>query len=869
MKRHLPLCFIFLVACGVGNEASQGPMTAIMADETPMAGQSAPRQGGSQATSASAPEDATGVGADTAVPRTSSSDGGEDEDMEGAGSPAPPEQNGAGGIDGESVAMGGRADIGGQPAVGGEMNSDVVAPPSTVNWPTRACWRTLGYWAEEGVDSVSLAGEFTCNAEGVCWGEGAWPMVKNPDAQRLGSAPCGAGGPCLFEVTLNPFAGFEAGPLYAYKFIVSKNFNDIWRLDPMATHHRYSDDCVNSALVLPACESGPEVSVTSMEALPGSDRVDLRFRIFQAADGTPPLNPKVTLNGDVIEVVGPDENGNYEYSAESLPQGKHHFDIEVEDALGREAERLRLPFWIEAEKFSWRDGLLYLLFIDRFANGDPNNDQPIDDPRIFKIANWHGGDLQGATQVLESGYFENLGVKTIWLSPVNQQVDAPMKARSSDHQIAPYHGYWPIRARAVEPRFGGNDALKEFVKKAHERGIRVLLDLINNQVHEDHEYVTDRPDWFRRDCVCGTDGCGWSQKPLSCLFASYLPDIDWTQPDARAQFIDDAVYWVEEFDVDGFRVDAVKHVETTAIYNLRSKLSQRFEQGGHRIIMLGETAVSQADTYNQLCLNYGSGYDWINAYTGPTALDGQFDFPTHHRTTGVWRGESLRTIDNAVNDMQRNFNPDDLHVQFLGSHDTARIASIANQHPGVNCRFPDQDGCDGALPNAADDDGVYARLKFAFGLLYTTPGIPLLYNGDEWAVPGGNDPDNRRGVPWADMLSALRVSDDAPTAQQVSFFEYMQQAGQLRATRDALRHGERTVLYVDDQTLIYMRSTDADAVLVALNQGGIREIRVDVDRWSAPDEQFERLLGSSRAARDNRELILTLDALSVTVLGKP
>ena len=105
-----------------------------------------------------------------------------------------------------------------------------------------------------------------------------------------------------------------------------------------------------------------------------------------------------------------------------------------------------------------------------------------------------------------------------------------------------------ISGRAVDPRFGGDAALREFIETAHSRGIRVLLDLINNQVHETHEYVEAHPEWFRTDCVCGlSPGCGWSERPFECLFAPYLPDIDWTHPGAQAQFIDDAVFWVEEY----------------------------------------------------------------------------------------------------------------------------------------------------------------------------------------------------------------------------------------------------------------------------------------------------------------------------------
>ena len=87
-------------------------------------------------------------------------------------------------------------------------------------------------------------------------------------------------------------------------------------------------------------------------------------------------------------------------------------------------------------------------------------------------------------QALNAGYFDDLGVRSIWLTPVNEQVQNAMLSRSGTHMIAPYHGYWLMKGRSVEPRFGGNDGLRNFVNAAHARGIRVLLDLINNQVHE-------------------------------------------------------------------------------------------------------------------------------------------------------------------------------------------------------------------------------------------------------------------------------------------------------------------------------------------------------------------------------------------------
>src|SRR5690606_20944094 len=178
--------------------------------------------------------------------------------------------------------------------------------------------------------------------------------------------------------------------------------------------------------------------------------------------------------------------GAIDFSFTGLAKGKHTLSLRAVDGKGRESEPVDLPFWVEDEAFDWRDGVLYMLLVDRFANGNAANDKPIGDP-VHYDADWHGGDLEGAKKVLESGYFEKLGVRTIWLSPTNRQTDE-FHLGDGNQVYSAYHGYWPVKACEVEPRFGGDAALKAFVAEAHKRGIRVLLDLINNQVHKDHEY---------------------------------------------------------------------------------------------------------------------------------------------------------------------------------------------------------------------------------------------------------------------------------------------------------------------------------------------------------------------------------------------
>lgn len=682
---------------------------------------------------------------------------------------------------------------------------DMGPPPAFEDpaWPTRGCTVEVAYAGAGG--QVRLAGDFTR------WADGALTLER--------------GGDGVFRRTLGAQDGLVAGQTHAYKLIVDGR----WIIDPGARLRKYDGDCVNSGLHAPACGAGPEL--VGQPVVVTGDQVEAQVQALKATDGVPLAQVTLTLDGEAVAADVRPDTGTFRMQINGLSTGRHVLSARATDAEDRIADPVDLVFWVEAAPFDWRDGSLYLLFIDRFANGNRPIDAPIGNDVAY-AADWHGGDLWGAVEVMESGYFEALGVGAIWLSPVNLQADGDYPERGGNRPFAPYHGYWPARARAVEPRFGGDAALHAFVEAAHAHGIRVLLDLINNQVHEQHEYVAPHPDWFRTACVCGQDpGCGWSERPLDCLFAAYLPDINWRNPEAEKQFISDAVWWIETFGVDGFRVDAVKHVETTSVFNLRDALTRRFEQGGTRIVMLGETAVGEGDRFDDGCGEiYDSGYAWISAYTGQNALDGQFDFPTHHRIQwGLLTGQAgFDSIENAIATYEQRYGQGHLHVQFLGSHDTNRMASRAAQDPAADCRFQDQGAC-ARLPETSMDPGAYQRLRRAFTLLLALPGIPLIYQGDELAEPGGGDPDNRRDMLFAPDLADLAMgpAPAAPTAQQAELKAWIETLASARRASHALTRGRRAPLLVEPDLYVFARA-DADQVaLVVLNRGGeVRDRRV-------------------------------------------
>jgi glycosidase len=773
-----------------------------------------------------------------------------------AGCPSVPPNDADGGTDRDAS----RTD--GAPDDGAASDAPVDAPdagPPVATWDRRSCSVTVSFAPAPGATSVLLAGDFTG------WGDAPLPMTD-------------ADGDGVYTITVGPENGLVRGQLHAYRVVV----DGAYLLDPAATHRKYDGACINSGLLAPACDAGPEIVplgdlTSTFDATSHLGRASVRVAIHTATDRAVPTSVTFTLDGAPIAAgaaVLDEAHGAYDVTLEGVAPGRHLLSIRATDASARDAEPIDLPFWIEEHPFEWRDATMYMIVVDRFANGDASSDAPVGAPVEYP-ADFHGGDLDGILAVMRTGYFESLGVNALWLSPINQQAEGAFTGRDDGRSYAGYHGYWPSRGQQVEPRFGGGDALHALIEEAHARGIRVLLDLINNQIHQQHEYFSAHPDWFRTGCVCGLDaGCGWSERPLDCLFAPYLPDIDWRVPGAEAQFTADALHWIEAYGIDGFRIDAVKHVETNSIVDLRAATARRYEQAGYRHYFVGETAVTQGDSVDYGCgEHYANGYEWLDAYTGETALDGQFDFPTHHRTHGLVDGTmGFDDVEAVVSDAQRFFDPAGLHVRFLGTHDSSRLASLAALDGRSGCRWPDGGGCS-TLATATTDPAAYARIRRALAVLFTMPGIPFLYYGDEIAMPGGGDPDNRRDMIWDGALTSVAMGTETLSAQQVALRDFVQDLGRARADHAVMRRGRRITLIAESDVYAVAWAGDApgELALMVTTRGAALAGRA-IDGLTAGQldgvTSFERVAGSgtlTRATGDRLRIDLAAGEVGVFV----
>ena len=577
--------------------------------------------------------------------------------------------------------------------------------------------------------------------------------------------------------------------LYCYKFIVDGTY----MFDPSNPERVYCDGIENSLLRVDD-HLRPHYTASLTE---------VALEVTYHAGSTGALHDGVpsALTGATWD----ETTATWTLPLADFEDGKHTLKVEGFDTDGHPAYDLLVPFWTGPHAdFVWDDALVYMIMTDRFVNGNSSNDGA--STGAAQGADWQGGDFAGVTQMIESGYFADLGVNALWLTPFNTAATGTGKAADGVHDVSAFHGYWPTEARGVEPRLGTEAELQEMIGAAHDNGMRVMMDFVVNHVHEDHEYMQNNSDWFNSGCICGQADCDWTEHRLDCQFTAYMPDVNWKNRQASEQMIADALWWMETFDLDGARIDAVKHVENLAVANLVAQINERFETVGNEVYLKGETAMGwSGHSLEDNQAQYGA----INAYMGPDGLDGQADFVLYHAVVDnvfVSGNENYQHLDFWTNRSQDQYTPGSLMVPYVGSHDVPRLTSRADTGTGDAYNQWVENG----LPGQPGDVSAYHAALQAYGWLLTTPGAPLLYYGDEYGEYGGADPDNRHMYrnqsSWSDHESAL--------------YENISQLGQLRLESVALRQGAYSTRLAMPNMLAYNMTHDEQTMTVVLNRGG-------------------------------------------------
>ena len=564
-----------------------------------------------------------------------------------------------------------------------------------------------------------------------------------------------------------------------------------WISDPHVPTSAFHDGHEVAWLSTPRCD----VPAVRVEESSGSRDGSARIRAsFLAARDGQPLDAatfRVTERGGArltpsrIEVGG---GGSILVTLAALGGGKHTLSLGAKDALDREAESALATVWIEPRPFDLRDTVIYQVIVDRFR--DEHGPLPAPSSPSARA----GGNVRGVTAAVESGELRDLGVNTLWLSPLYKNPEGTFPGNDG-RPYSSYHGYWPIDSRALEPAISSESDLDALVSAAHARGMRVVFDVVPHHVHEQHPYVRlhAHDGWIRNPdgrCVCGRPGCDWASHLEDCWFTSYLPDLDWRNPEVADQLTDDVVFWLDRFDGDGLRIDAVPMMPRAASRRIAAAVRARYDNPSHKTLVLGENFTGPG------------GYDLLRYELGPFGLDSEFHFPLMWALRRVVAQASapMSDLEAVIRAGEEAFRGSGAVMGLIiGNHDVSRFASVS---------AGDGDG-DGWVPASQSiDPRVYAKQQMALSVVFTLPGAPVIYYGDELGLAGRGDPDSRRVMPGEGALSPL----------QTTTREVVRTLGRVRGCSEALRRGTYRTLFVDAEHLVFVRETDADRAIVVLTR---------------------------------------------------
>ena len=557
---------------------------------------------------------------------------------------------------------------------------------------------------------------------------------------------------------------------------------------------------------------------------------------------------QASAGGDYLFVwltIGPDTRSGTAVCRITTSTGKTSFELPLA------ARAMKLGRFRGLSK----EDVIYLIMPDRFANGDPTNDEPAETRGTHDRSNpraYHGGDLRGIREHLS--YLKDLGVTTLWLTPVLKNGAA-----------RDYHGYGAVDLYAVDPHLGTIQDYQSLVAEAHKQGMKILFDFVANHVGPSHPWVADPPlpDWFHGtpqrhlDSSAGVNGTFYGEMnkqpigndPFEVLvdphapprlsrnltegwFFGVLPDLNTENPAVAEYLLQNSIWWAETSGLDGYRLDTLPYV------------SRKFWSSWHaglRQIYPYLTTVGEVFHPDPSVTSFFAGgqkrFDGIDS-----GLNTLFDFPMFFALRDILlRNAPAGRIADVLRSDWLYAHPDAL-VTFFANHDVPRFASA--------------------------EGGSRAKLELAFGLTLTLRGIPELYYGDEIGMPGGGDPDNRRDFPggWpGDPKNAFTA--EGRTAEQQELFTYVQTLLRLRREHPALQSGKLWHLFSDESSYVFLRETEEERVLVAFNNSAEpRRLRIPLEDTSAQGAAgCALLLGGAKADVFGGEARIAMPAQSISI----
>jgi glycosidase len=368
--------------------------------------------------------------------------------------------------------------------------------------------------------------------------------------------------------------------------------------------------------------------------------------------------------------------------------------------------------------------------------------------------------------------------------------------------------------------------------------MNILIDYVASHVHELHPVFQQHPDWvtnlYLPDGTLNTEK--WDEHRLTTWFDTFLPKLDLRRPEVVDPLTDSALFWITEFGIDGFRHDATKHIDELYWRTLTRKLKE--------ITNCDPMPYQVGETYGSPAL--------ISSYVSTGMLDAQFDFNLYDDAVAVFArdDESFERLQNSLTQSLHYYGYHNLMGNITGNQDRPRFISLA----GGSLRFSEDSKYAGWTRKiGVGDSSAYEKLKMLHAFNLTIPGIPVIYYGDEYGMPGANDPDNRRMMQFSGLNN--REKDVKSTVERLT---------SLRSSNMALLFGDVRLLSSGENTFAFIRYYFDDYALVVFNKNNEAKT-VSFSDQDLVIHEYESHFGSSIQS-DTDQFIIKLEPLSFDII---
>lgn len=458
--------------------------------------------------------------------------------------------------------------------------------------------------------------------------------------------------------------------------------------------------------------------------------------------------------------------------------------------------------------FDWDEAVVYFMMTDRFFDGNESNNKASGADTYGKNPGlYHGGDFAGVTAKLD--YLQDLGVNTIWLTPIVENIAGVTVTDEGKEDVpynAAYHGYWASDFTKLNPTMGTTEEFKTMISEAHKRGMRIMVDIVVN--HAGYGTESTFADMLRDKSVSEGDIKSWQ---------SDLPDFATENADVRAKLVEWQTSWMKNYGVDYFRVDTVKHVDSTtwaALKNSTTEVNPSFK-------MIGEY--------------YGAGYASNGSTLGSGQMDADLDFDFNDQATSFVSG-NISSVEKFLSARNSALNNAYMTGQFLSSHD--------------------EDGFKASLMNGKKytEDKATSAALVAATLQLTAKGIPVIYYGEEVGLSGLNN------YPY--QTNRYDMDFSKATKDNVTYQHYKNLLSIRNAYTDVFARGSRTVVASSDEECydVIARSYGDTTLYVGMNiKDTAKEVKVPVS-LAAGTEVKDLYSGATYTVGSDKAVTVTIPA---------